>query len=91
MSTGTAASDAETLRNEELMNVLGLILGSIVVFAGMFVLFASSPTMSIDPVFDVSSIEPVLVIANMAVGASITAAGAVVAIPKLDDLLDLLS
>jgi len=43
--------------------------------------------MSVDPVFRVSSVEHVSVVANMAVGASIMTAGAEMSVSKLENLL----
>jgi len=90
MSTGTASPGTEPLTEEntiELVNVFSLVLGSVVVFAGSLVLFAASPTMSVGPFFSVSPVEPVTVVANMAVGASLMAVGAAIAVPELDTVL----
>ena len=88
MSIETAPTQKETRNgNIELASVFTLVLGSVIVFAGSLVLFAASPTMSVEPVFNVSPIEPVTVIANMALGASLMCVGAAVTIPQLDNVL----
>lgn len=88
MSTETAARDTETVTEKlDVTSLFGVALGAVVVFAGSMVLFAASPAMPVDPLFGVSS-GPVSVIANMVIGASIGAAGAAVAIPQLDRVLE---
>lgn len=89
MSIETAIPESETVTdsNTELVDVFAFLLGSVVVFAGAFVLFASSPVMSVDPVFSVSSVEPIAVVSNMAVGASIMTAGAEMSVSKLEYIL----
>jgi len=88
MSIETAPTQKETGNERtELVSVFTLVLGSVVVFAGSLVLFAASPTMSVEPMFSVSPVEPVTVIANMALGASLMAAGAAVTVPQLDNVL----
>lgn len=66
---------------------MAVVAGAAVLLAGSIVLFAASPTTPVGPVFGLSSIEPVSVIANMILGASIGATGVSVVIPRLDDLL----
>jgi|GEM_PF-4157252 len=88
MSIETALGSEKVVEERtELMNAVAVLLGSFVVFAGTFVLFAASPVMSVDPVFAVSSVEPLSVVANMAAGASIMTAGAEMSVSKLEDLL----
>ncbi|MDZ7688823.1 MAG: hypothetical protein U5J64_08915 [Halobacteriales archaeon] len=86
MSTETVLPDSETVDSESLVGVFSILLGSFVVFIGTFVLFAASPEIPADPVFVVSPVEPVEVIANMAVGTSIITAGALMAITKLEEV-----
>jgi len=87
MSIGTASDPRIHIGRDDLTAAFVVVLGSLVVFTGTFVLFASSPVVPVDPVFAVPSAEPVAVVANMAVGASIMAAGAEVAASKLEELL----
>lgn len=68
-------------------DALAVLSGSVLVLAGSVVLFAANPAMSFGPVFGVSSVEPVSVMVNMAVGASAMAAGGSVAVPRLDGFL----
>lgn len=71
----------------ELPDTLAVVLGSVLVLAGSVVLFAANPIASVGPLFDVSSVEPVSVIANMAVGLLSMAAGVSVAAPGFDRVL----
>ena len=91
MSTGTAAPERENVaEKQKLTSAVTVALGAVAVFAGSMVLFAASPAMSVEPLFGVSS-GAVSVVSNMVIGASIGAAGAAVAIPQLDRLLEPLS
>lgn len=87
MSTGTAAPEKETAPSI-VTSVFAVVMGSVVVLAGSIVLFAASPTILVDPVFEMSSWESVSVVANMILGASIGTVGFAVAVPQLDRLLE---
>lgn len=89
MSTGTAAPETETVTEKEvgLVSILTVVLSTFVVLGGSIVLFAASPTISVSPVFDLSSLEPVSVMANMIFGASVMAVGVRIAMPELDNFL----
>lgn len=89
MSTGTAPGTDTVAEKRELniSSVLTVFLGTVTVLAGSLVLFAASPTLSVEPFFSVSPIEPVTVIANMALGATIIFAGTAISVPELDSLL----
>jgi hypothetical protein len=89
MSIEAAIPGSETVADGRagFVDVFAFLLGSVVVFAGAFVLFAASPVVSVDPVFTVSSFEPIAVVSNMAVGASIMTAGAGMSVSKLEYLL----
>jgi len=89
MSTETSIPGSKTVANgsTKFLDIFAFLLGSVVVFAGAFVLFAASPVVSVDPVFTFSSFEPVAVVSNMAVGASIMTAGAGMSVSKLEYLL----
>ncbi len=86
MSIGTS-SPRILIGRDDLTAALAVVVGSFVVFAGTFVLFAASPAVPVAPVFDVPSVEPAVVVVNMAVGASIMTAGAEMAVTKLEHLL----
>lgn len=89
MSTGTAPG-TETVaekREVDLSSIFTVFLGTVTVLAGSLILFAASPTMSVEPFFSVSSVEPVTVIANIALGATIIFAGTAMSVPELDSLL----
>lgn len=90
MSTETAPSPDTVAekRDVNLSSVLTVVLGAVAVFAGSLVLFAASPTIPVEPVFGMSSIEPVTVITNMTLGASIMLAGAAMSVPELDRVLE---
>jgi hypothetical protein len=89
MSTEIAPDPSAVAERKKLnlSSVLIVVLGAVAVFAGSLVLFAASPTIPVKPVFGVSSIETVTVIANMTLGASIILAGAAASVPELDSLL----
>jgi len=87
MSTGTVIPDSGTVESGNLVSILAVMLGSFVVFTGTFVLFAASPEIPAEPVFAVSPIKPVEVVANMAVGTSIMTAGGLMAITNIEELV----
>ena len=83
MSTTPAELEAE---KTEPADAVSLVLGAVAVFAGAFVFFAASPVMPVEPTLEITSAEPVSVVANMAVGASTMVAGAEVSASSLDKL-----
>lgn len=68
-------------------DTLAVVSGSVLVLAGSVILFTANPVASVGPLFDVSSVEPVSVISNMAVGLLTMAAGVAVAAPGFDRVL----
>ena len=66
---------------------LVVLAGALVVLVGSVLFFAGSPTISVEPLFDIPAFEPVSVVVNTAVGATLVVAGTAVAVPGLDDLL----
>jgi len=87
MGTKTLPPESENLTQFELTEFLTVLVGVFTVFVGSFVLFAASPAIPVEPVFGVSSVEPVSVSANMAVAVSIMAAGTATAVPSLEKIL----
>ena len=85
--TGTPHTETVAEGQTKFINAVAVVVGSLVALFGSFVLFAAPPVVSANPVFGVSSIEPVSVVVNMAIGTLITTTGAVVAIPNFDRLL----
>lgn len=87
MSTGTASQKKEVVP-DIVRSIIAVVMGSVVVLTGSVVLFASSPAIPADPVFALSSLEPVSVIANTVLGVSIGAVGVSVVVSQIDLLLE---
>lgn len=87
MSTGTASHRKEMVP-DILRSILAVAMGSVVILTGSVVLFAASPAIPADPVFVLSSLEPVSVIANTILGVSIGAVGVSVVVSQVDWLLE---